>query len=53
MPRIDARTKDALRDALTQLEERAAFTEMSRRLRMLDIPETVYVVYAARAARTR
>lgn len=43
---MDADTKIALRNALAQLEERAKLASMSRRFRMLTIPDTVYVNYS-------
>lgn len=42
---LDPDTKDALRDVLSKLEQRAADPAMRRTLRMLIVPAQVFVVY--------
>jgi hypothetical protein len=48
---LPAETKDALRNVLEQLEERVKTSSMSRKVRMLTIPDTVYVNYSGEETR--
>jgi hypothetical protein len=43
---LDADTQAALRDLMEKLQDRARLPEMSRRFRMLTIPDTVYINYS-------
>src|SRR5262249_38328643 len=49
---LAADTQAALRDVLAKLQERARLPEMSRRFRVLTIPDTVYVNYSGRNTRS-
>src|SRR5439155_25869839 len=42
---LDADTQSVLRDVLAKLQERVRLPQMSRRFRMLAIPDTVYINY--------
>jgi hypothetical protein len=49
---IPAETKDALRGVLERLEERVKSSSMSRKVRMLTIPEMVFVNYQGNETRS-
>src|SRR5262249_26284441 len=49
---LDPLTQRALRDLLEKLEERAKLPAMSRRIRMLVIPDMVYVNYSGGITRS-
>jgi hypothetical protein len=49
---LAADTQEALRNVLYKLQDRARLPEMSRRFRVLTIPDTVYVNYSGRNTRS-
>jgi hypothetical protein len=49
---LDPRAQSTLRDLLAKLEERAKLPAMSRRFRMLTIPDIVYVNYSGGITRS-